>query len=129
MKAPVTLSGCAAFVVHDATVSVPKSPRFHTSIPAKTETVSVQGQVTRHLNFGFSRPSPLPGSHKQKYFAQKKLSARQLTFNDTNASTTRRRIAGAGIYPELPASICLRYVNNKMIQASCGEVGSHILFS
>ena len=41
MKAPVTLSGCDAFVVSSASVPVPKSPRFHPSNPTKTETVSV----------------------------------------------------------------------------------------
>jgi hypothetical protein len=41
MKAPVTLSGCGAFVVSSASVHIPKSPRFHPSNPEKTETVSV----------------------------------------------------------------------------------------
>ena len=41
MKAPVTLSGCGSFVVSSASVLVPKSPAFHPSNPAKTETVSV----------------------------------------------------------------------------------------
>ena len=43
MKAPVTLSGCGAFVVSGASVPVPKSPRFHPSNPTRTETVSVFG--------------------------------------------------------------------------------------
>jgi hypothetical protein len=41
MKAPVTLSGCGAFVVYSASMRVPKSPVFRPSNPAKTETVSV----------------------------------------------------------------------------------------
>ena len=41
MKAPVTLSGCGAFAVYGASVSIPKSPAFRPSSPAKTGTVSV----------------------------------------------------------------------------------------
>jgi len=41
VKAPVTLSGCGAFVVYGGFASIPNSPAFNPSIPAKTGTVPV----------------------------------------------------------------------------------------
>jgi hypothetical protein len=57
MKAPVTLSGCGAFVVYGASMCVPKSPAFHPSVPTKTETVSVPN-VGTPAGGGFAQTVP-----------------------------------------------------------------------
>jgi len=51
VKAAVTLSGCGAFVASGSPMLVPNSPRFHPSIPVKTETVS----LLRIVGAGFER--------------------------------------------------------------------------
>jgi hypothetical protein len=55
VKGPVTCGSCNAFVISDACITVPKSPAFTPSIPAKTETVSgaaTGGSDLRALAYG-----------------------------------------------------------------------------